>query len=201
MLTVHHLARSQSQRIVWLCEELELPYELVRYEREPSGQAPPEYRALSDFHTAPVITEDGLTLGESGAIVEYILRRHAGGRLLLGPEHPDFASFLFWFHFANGSFVPGLMLDHFAKPSDLPGFESRSARARRMIEARLGEAAHFAGDSFTAADIMMDLPRFLAGQDLAGRPNTAAYLARLHERPALRRALAKAEPDERQYPV
>lgn len=195
MLTVHHLARSQSERVVWLCEELDLPYELVRYERDASGQAPAAFRALSDFQTAPVITEGGLTLGESGAIVEYILRRHAGGRLLFGPEHPDFAAFLFWFHFANGSFVPGLMLEHFApEVAAAPG--SRNARARAMIEARLAEAPYFAGESFTAADIMMDLPCFLARKDLTDSPNTAAYLARLLERPALRRALAKAEPDE-----
>jgi glutathione S-transferase len=196
MLTVHHLAKSQSERIVWLCEELELPYDFVRYEREATGQAPADYRALSDFHTAPVITDGDLTLGESGAIVEYILRKHGGERLTAGPDDADFVDYLFWFHFANGSFVPGLMMDHFQQPTTIANFESRSARAARMIEARLGKVPFFAGDRFTAADIMMSLPRFYAGQDLADRPNTRAYLQQLYKRPALLRALDLAEPEQ-----
>lgn len=195
MLTVHHLAKSQSERIVWLCEELELPYDFVRYEREASGQAPADYRALSDFHTAPVIEDGRVKLGESAAIVEWIARRHGGEHLLVGPDEDEFADFLFWFHFANGSFVPGLMLDRFPQPTQIPNFESRSMRAAKMIEARLGEAEWFAGARFTAADIMMSLQRFYAGQDLSARPNTRAYLERLYKRPALLRALALAEPD------
>ena len=195
MLTVHHLAKSQSERVVWLCEEMQLPYNFVRYDRESSGQAPPDYRALSDFHTAPVIEDGSLKLGESGAIIEYITRKYGGEHLLAGPGDADFADFLFWFHFANGSFIPGLMMDHFAPPTQIANFESRSARAARMIEKRLGEATWFAGDRFTAADIMMCLQRFYADQDLTERPNTHAYLLRLHQRPALLRALALAEPD------
>jgi glutathione S-transferase len=196
MLTVHHLAKSQSERIVWLCEELELPYDFVRYEREPSGAAPAAYKALSPFGTAPVLQDGTLRLGESGAIVEYILRKYGGERLLAGPDEPEFADFLFWSQFANGSFVPGLMLDHFAPKDAPPNPESRSARAAALIEARLGEADYFAGARFTAADIMMCLPRFFAGHDLSDRPNTAAYLDRIRARPAWRRALAKAEPDQ-----
>lgn len=193
MITVHHLANSQSERIVWLCEELGLPYELIRYERTPEGAAPPEYKALSPFETAPVITDGDLVLGESGAIVEYLSRHHAGGALLLGPEHPEWTYFLFWFHFANGSYLPGLMMDHFAPPGTVPNPGSRSERAYRLIEARLGEATWFAGESFTAADVMMCLPRFALSRDLSVAPNTAAYLDRLRERPACRRAMAKAE--------
>lgn len=194
MLTVHHLAKSQSERIIWLCEELGLPYELIRYERDPAGGAPAEYKALSPFGTAPVITDGDLVLGESAAIVEYISRKYAGGALLLGPEHPEWTRFLFWFHFANGSYIPGLMMDHFAPPDTAPNPQSRSERAYRLIEARLGEATWFAGETFTAADVMMCLPRFAASRDLANAPNTAAYLARLNERPACRTAMAKAEP-------
>ena len=194
MLTIHHLARSQSERIIWLCEELALPYDLIRYERTPQGGAPAEYKALSPFGTAPVITDGDLVLGESAAIVEYIAHKYAGGALLLGPGHADWVQFLFWFHFANGSYIPGLMMDHFAPPGTAPNPESRSERAYRMIEARLGEATWFAGETFTAADVMMCLPRFAAGRDPAAAPNTAAYLARLAERPACRMAMSKAEP-------
>ena len=194
MLTVHHLARSQSERIVWLCEELGLAYELVRHARDPSGAAPPAYKALSPFGTAPVITDGDLVLGESGAIVEYILRRYGGSRLLPGPDQPEWSQFLFWFHFANGSYVPGLMMDHLAPAGAAPNPDRRSERAYRLIEVRLGQATWFAGDIFTSADVMMCLPRFAASRDLAGSPNIAAYLARVHARPAWRAALAKAEP-------
>lgn len=194
MITVHHLAHSQSERIVWLCEELGLPYELVRYERNAAGMAPAEYRALSPFGTAPVITDGDLTLGESGAIVEYLSRRHAGGALLLGPDHPEWTQFLFWFHFANGSFIPALMLDHFAAPGAAPDPDGRTARAFRLIEARLAAATWLAGETFSAADVMLCLPRFAQSRDLSGAPNIAAYLDRLHQRPACAAAMAKAEP-------
>lgn len=194
MITVHHLAHSQSERVVWLCEELGLPYELIRYERDASGMAPAEYRALSSFGTAPVITDGALILGESGAIVEYLSRKYARGALLLGPNHSEWTDFLFWFHFANGSFIPALMLAHFAAPDTAPDPDGRTARAFRLIEARLGEATWFAGETFTAADVMMCLPRFAMSRDLSGAPNTAAYLERLRQRPACRAAMAKAEP-------
>jgi glutathione S-transferase len=193
VITIHHLAVSQSERIIWLCEEIGLPYRLIRYERDASGGAPAEYKALSAFGTAPVITDGDLSLGESGAIVEYILRRYADGKLLLAPDHPEWVDFLFWFHFANGSFIPGLMIDYYTPKDAPPNPDSRSARAWRLIEQRLGEAPYFSGESFTAADIMMCLPRFAASRDLSSSPNTATYLARLNERPACRRAMDKAE--------
>src|SRR5689334_17661004 len=102
MLTVHHLGKSQSERIVWLCEELGIEYELKRYPRSPV-LAPPEYKALHPIGAAPVITDGDLVLAESGAIVEYILSRYANGRLALTYSHPDFAQYLYWFHFANGT--------------------------------------------------------------------------------------------------
>ena len=198
MLTVHHLAASQSERIVWLCEELELPYELARYERDPvTRQAPPEYKALHPFGTAPVITNGDLVLGESGAIVEYLCRR-SGSRLILGPEHADFTNFLYWFHFANGSMIPSLMLDVVAQnPAGASGraSESRTERALNMIETRLTGAMFFAGDEFTAADIMMCLMLVFARRDATPYPNVKTYLKRLAQRPARRRAMVKAEPD------
>lgn len=195
MITVHHLAHSQSERIVWLCEELGLPYRLIRYERDATGLAPAEYRALSSFGTAPVITDGELNLGESGAIVEYLSRKYAGGALLPGPGHPEWTDFLFWFHFANGSFIPALMLDHFAAPGTAPDPDGRSTRAFRLVEARLRQATWFAGETFSAADVMMCLPRFAMARDLSGAPYTSAYLDRVRQRPACAAAMAKAEPD------
>ena len=95
MLTVHHLGESQSERIVWLCDELGLDYDFIRYDREATGAAPPTYKALHPLGTAPIITDGPIALAESGAIVEYICRKHARGRLILGPNHPDFADYLF----------------------------------------------------------------------------------------------------------
>src|ERR671931_1622783 len=103
MLTVHHLGRSQSERIVWLCEELGLDYELKRYDRAPL-LAPPEYKALHPIGTAPVITDGKLVLGESGAIIEYLLAKYGKRRFARQFGHPEFANYLYWLHFANGSF-------------------------------------------------------------------------------------------------
>src|SRR5918912_3618440 len=107
MLTVHHLGRSQSERIVWLCEELALEYQLKRYERAPL-LAPPEYKALHPIGSAPVIVDGDVVLAESAAIVDYIVAKHGAGRLILRADDPGFASFLYWFHFANGTLQPGL---------------------------------------------------------------------------------------------
>lgn len=107
MLTVHHLGISQSERIVWLCEELSIPYQLVRYDRDPVTRlAPAEYKALHPFETAPVITDGTVVLSESGAIIEYIVARYGKGRLTVRPDAPNYADYLFWLHFANGSMMP-----------------------------------------------------------------------------------------------
>ncbi|MBW8752932.1 MAG: glutathione S-transferase [Sphingomonadales bacterium] len=189
MLTIHHLRKSVSDRVLWLCEELGVPYELKSYDREPSMAAPPEYKALSAFGTAPVIEDGELTLGESGAVVEYICMKHGGGRLVLGPDHPDYTDYLFWFHFANGSMVPAFMIEHVTNAAGIPAGPSptRGERVTEMIEARLGEAPHFAGDEFTAADVMMVLPRFAERLNLSALPNISAYLERVTARPAWKR--------------
>lgn len=189
MLTIHHLRKSVSDRVIWLCEELGLPYELKSYDREPSMAAPPEYKALTEFGTAPVIEDGGLMLGESGAIVEYICGKHGSDGLVLGPNHRDYADYLFWFHFANGSMVPAFMIEHITASAGIPAGPSptRGERVTQMIEARLGKADYFAGDAFTAADVMMVLPRFAERMDLSGLPNLRAYLERVTARPAWRR--------------
>lgn len=199
MLTVHHLGLSQSERIVWLCEELGIDYELVCYEREPSMAGPPAYKALHPVGTAPVITDGDLVLAETCAIVEYIARLYGGGRLILGPEHPDFANYLFWFHFANGSVLPAIMMDMIAKRAGQPPSSARTDIAFNLAEQRLGEAKFFAGEEFTAADIMMGFPltraRSVVARDISTLPNIRAYLQRIGERPAYRAAMAKAEPN------
>ncbi len=104
MLTVHHLGKSQSERIVWLCEELEIPYELKRYTRDAVTMlAPADYKALHPIGAAPVITDGDLVLAESGAIVDYIMAKYGKGRLTPSASDPGFAQFLYWFHFANGT--------------------------------------------------------------------------------------------------
>ena len=205
MLVVHHLGVSQSERIVWLCEELELPYELKRYDRvQGKGVAPPEYKALWPFGTAPVIQDGVVVLGESGAIVEYICGRYGRGRLTVAPGAANFAPYLFWFHFANGSFMPSSMM---ALTARLPGAEDnprnrvqleRYDRAFAMAEKRLGEVPYFAGSDFTAADIMMVFPlttmRMFGARDIAGFPNLLAYLQRIGACPAYQRAMKKGDP-------
>ena len=111
MLTVHHLGISQSERIVWLCEELEIPYRLLLYKRDPVTTLSPSYRALYPFGTSPVITDGDLVLGESGAIVEYLIARHGAGRLKVSAGMPNFVDYLYWFHFANSTLMPSLSLD------------------------------------------------------------------------------------------
>ena len=204
MLTVHHLGISQSDRIVWLCEELGIPYELKRYDRDPRTRlAPDDYRALTPFGTAPVITDGPLVLGESGAIVEYLIETHGGGRLAVHPGEPGYADYLFWFHFANGSLMPAAMIDMIAQLMAgenplLGALRERLDRAYDQIEARLGETPWLAGEAFTAADLICVFPlttmRLFAPRDLAPYPNIRAWLARVGERPAYRRAMEKGDP-------
>ncbi|MDH6590161.1 glutathione S-transferase [Variovorax sp. TBS-050B] len=206
MITIHHLGRSQSERIVWLCEELGLRYRLVRYERDPVTQlAPPALQAVHPLGAAPVIEDGGLKLAESAAIVEYIIARHGGGRLKLAAEHPDFAQFLYWFHFSNGNLQPAIGRAMFMDRAQLPAghpvqaaVQGRLARVVEAVETRLGEAPYLAGAAFTAADVMTVVSfttmRFFLPIDLGPRPNIRAYLQRIGERPAYRRAMAASDP-------
>jgi glutathione S-transferase len=116
--------------------------------------------------------------------------KRGGGRLVLGPDHADYADYLFWFHFANGSMVPAFMIEHVTQAAGIPAGPSptRGERVTAMIEARLGEAPYFAGEEFTAADVMLVLPRFAERIDLANLPNTRAYIERVSARPAWQRA-------------
>jgi glutathione S-transferase len=207
MLVVHHLGVSQSERVLWVCEELGLPYEMVRYDREASGAAPPAYKALHFYGTAPVIQDGDLVLGESGAIVEYLCRKYGNSRLIVEPSAPNFPQYLYWFHFANGTFLPGAMMAFVAPaPASGAGLTERDRlrrhrldRAFEMVEQRLGKVTYFAGAEFTAADIMMLYPlttmRLNVPHDISGSPNTLAYLQRISARPAFQRASRKGDPD------
>jgi glutathione S-transferase len=207
MLTVHHLGKSQSERIVWLCEELEIPYELKRYDRDPVTRlAPPEYKALHPIGAAPLITDGDLVLAESGAVIEYIVAKHGNGRLALAADHPDFAQFLYWFHFANGTLQPAMgrnmILSRLRLAEDNPillAMRGRLDLALGLVEARLGKVAYFAGREFTTADIMtvfsLTTMRLFLPFDLAPYPAILAYLQRIGKRASYRRAMRKGDPD------
>jgi glutathione S-transferase len=206
MIIVHHLGVSQSERIVWLFEELGIPYELKRYERDPAtGLAPAEYKSLHPMGIAPVITDGALVLAESGAIIEYVIAKYGNGRLAVSADKPNFADYLFWLHFANGTMMPsqmtgfiesllGVSSDHVV----LQALKARVDLAFALIEKQLGETPYFAGSEFTAADIIMGFPlmtmRAFVPRDLGPFPNLRNYLKRIGERPAYQRAMAAGDP-------
>jgi glutathione S-transferase len=203
MLTVHHLRNSQSERIVWLCEELGIPYELKLWSRrEDNMMAPDEYKALHPIQTAPIISDGDVSLGELGAIVEYICGRHADWKLCPRADDPDFAQHLFWFHFANGTFMTNAMMQLAVMmtggSADAGPGNDRSERAWAIIEEQLGKTDYFGGRQLTSADVMMAFGlttmRNFIGKELDEFPNLRAYLRRIGSRDAYQRAIAKAEP-------
>ena len=206
MLTVHHLGRSQSERIVWLCEELEIPYALQCYARDSVTMlAPPDYKALHAIGAAPVLSDGELVLAESGAVVEYIIAKYGGGRLALSPDHPDFAPYLYWFHFTNGTLQAqmgrNMILNRLNLAGDNPVLQAIRARVDRafdLVNARLRETEYLAGREFTSADIMivfsLTTMRYFLPYDLSRCPDILRYLARIGERPAYRNAMQKGDP-------
>ncbi|WP_439409498.1 glutathione S-transferase family protein [Bradyrhizobium sp. DASA03076] len=206
MLTVHHLGKSQSERIVWLCEELAIPYELKCYARDSVTMlAPPDYKALHPIGAAPVITDGDLVLAESGAVVDYIIAKYGNGRLVLRADDPHFAQFLYWFHFANGTLQAGMgrlmLLNRLKLTPDNPmlvAIRARVDRAFDLVDARMREAEYLAGSNFTTADIMtvftLTTMRYFQPYDLQRCPNVVEYLGRVSARPAYRRAMEKGDP-------
>lgn len=206
-IRIHHLKVSQSERIHWVCEELGLDYELVSYDRDATTRgAPDSYRALHPMGVAPVVEVDGHMLGESGAIVEYIVNKHGDGRLAVAPDAPNYADYLYWLHFANATLmaigmtdVVKLFLGVGEDENRLGVLDARKPRAYAMMEQRLGEVPYFAGDDLTAADILMFFPlttmRSFTGAALGNYPNISAYITRVGERPAYQRAMAKGDPE------
>ncbi|HEX7886722.1 MAG TPA: glutathione S-transferase [Phenylobacterium sp.] len=214
MLTVHHLNNSRSQRVLWLLEELGAPYEIVRYERDPTTMlAPPELKAVHPLGKSPVITEDGETVAETGAIVEYILERYGQGRLSPASNTSANRRMRYWLYYAEGSAMSPLLLKLvFSRlPSGAPALlrplvAGIAKRAQTSFvdpqlvahfnywEAELDKSEWFAGDDFSVADIMMSFPLEAAAERAAarvGRPKLAAFLKRIHVRPAYRRALER----------
>jgi glutathione S-transferase len=204
MLTIHHLGVSQSDRVVWLMEELNLPYRLKWYDRGADGLAPPEYLALHPAATAPVIEDDGRVLAESAVILEYISHRYGGGRLSVTPDQDSYPEYLYWMHFNNN--VQGLFFAKLAlgNKSDgdaarVAGFiERREDAYHRYLDRRLGESAYLAGPEFTCADIMVtfnltSLSRF-GGRTVDDLPNVLDYVARITKRPAYSKAMEIAGP-------
>jgi glutathione S-transferase len=218
VLTVHHLDNSRSQRILWLLEELGLDYEMRRYARNPLTKfAPPQLRAIHPLGKAPVITDGGNTVAESGAIIEYLLERYGNGRLIPAPGSPERLRYTYWLHFAEGSAMPPLLMQLVfdkIETAPMPFFVKPIARAisrnvktvliapnlerhLTFMEEALGASEWFAGAQFTAADIQMSFPveasRGRAGLD-GTRPRLMHFLERIHARPAYQRALAKGGP-------
>lgn len=206
MITIHHLNRSRSERIVWLMEELGLEYRLDLHRREATGAAPPAMRDIHPLGKAPVITDGDIVLAESGAIVEYIVHRYGGGRLAVDPHAREYAGYLYWLHFAEGSLMSLMLivltLSRIPEAKESPVRARALARMAKMLEFVDGKIAghdYFAGSQFTSADVMMvfaftTVRRFL-DYDLAPYANIRAYLKRIEARPAYRRAMEIAGPD------
>lgn len=214
MITVHHLNNSRSQRILWLLEELGLPYDIKRYQRDSkTSLAPPELLAVHPLGKSPVITEGELTLAESGAIIEYLVERHGKGGWVPPPGSPERIRYSYWMHFAEGSAMPPLVMKlvfnrienapmpFFAKPiaraiakKTKAGFiDPNVDRNATYVEAELGRSEWFAGSEFTAADIQMSFPveALVARGRNVDRPNMKRFLERIHARPAYKRALER----------
>jgi glutathione S-transferase len=218
MVTVHHLNNSRSQRVLWLLEELEVPYEVVRYERDAKTMlAPPALVAVHPLGKSPVITDGGVTVAESGAILEYLIERYGNGRLIPPAGTPERLRYTYWLHYAEGSAQPPLLLKLiFDRVASGPLPWPLSTMARKIastvqdgfiapqlkkhldfMELELEERTWFAGAEFTAADVQMSFP-LEAAKSRAGlndsRPKLIEFLRRIHARPAYQRALARGGP-------
>jgi glutathione S-transferase len=211
VITIYHLSTSRSERIVWLMEELGLPYRLEVFPREPSGAAPQPMKALHAIGKAPVIRDGDTVLAESGAIVEYIVQRHGAGRLAIRPEAPEYERYIYWMHFAEGSLMSlmliALVLSRVPEASASPVRTRILDRMKQMlafVDAELADRACFAGPEFTAADVMMLFPfttmRKFLEYDLAPYANIAAYVKRIEARPAYRNAMARVGEHLREDP-
>jgi len=203
MIIVHHLENSRSQRVLWLLEELGLPYEVRRYERDRKTMlAPPELKRVHRLGKSPVIEDDGRVVAETGAIVEYLIDK-ADGRLGPPAKREDRLRYRHFLHYAEGSMMPPLLAMLVVRRLGLLGRPARAPVQKMLdqhldwLETELAGRPWFAGDSFTAADVMMSFPleasRHRAGLD-ESRPNLIDWLERIHARPAYGAALRKGGP-------
>jgi glutathione S-transferase len=215
MLVVHHLNNSRSQRVLWLLEELGLPYEVKRYERDPKTMlAPPALLATHPLGKSPVIVDGDVTMAETGAIIEYLVDKYGGGRLIPPAGSRERLRYTYWLHYAEGSAMTPLLFKLvFDRIAANPAPWPISTIARRIaatvtesfiapnltrhldyIEAELGSQPWFAGAQFTAGDVQMSFPLEIAVSRAglnASRPNLMAFLERIHTRDAYKRALER----------
>jgi glutathione S-transferase len=215
MVVVHHLNNSRSQRVLWLLEELGVPYEIVRYERDAKTMlAPPSLLAIHPLGKSPVIVDGDVTMAESGAIIEYLVGKYGDGRLIPAAGTAQRLRYTYWLHYAEGSAMTPLLFKLvFDRIATNPAPWPISAISRRIaatvtnafiapnlnrhldyIEAELGAHAWFAGDQFTAADVQMSFPLEIAVTRAglnASRPKSMAFLERIHARDAYKSALER----------
>jgi len=218
MITVHHLNNSRSQRILWLLEELGVPYEIRHYQRNSDTmRAPPELKSVHPLGKSPVVTDGDITVAETGAIIEYLLDTYGEGRLRPAAGTEEWRRYNYWMHFAEGTLMPPLVMrlifDRLAA-APMPWFARPIARGLvakvresyidpantshfDYLEAELARSEWFAGAEFSAADVQMSFP-LEAGSVRIGlgptRARTAAFLERIHSRAAYRRALERGGP-------
>lgn len=203
MLTVYHLRRSRSDRILWLLEELGLDYAMETFDRDPTFRAPAAMKKIHPLGKSPIIRDGDVVLPESGAIVDYIVTRHGGGRL--APRHgdPAWPRYVFWLHFVEGSLMSALVAHLLVTSGMVPGVEpgelgpmlkGELARIVQWVDADITERAFAAGDEFTAADVMLasGLEAAKARGHLDGTSHLVPYLERMTARPAYQRAVQKA---------
>ena len=208
MITIHHLGISQSDRVVWLMEELGLPYELKWYDRGADFLAPPEYRALHPVGTSPIIVDGDLVMAESTAIVEYLSRRYGEGRLSVPQESPEYPHYLFWMQFNNNLqsmlFIKMAVQSMGVELTDnnliMTTTQRREDGIYSALEQRLGASDYLGGPVFSCADIMsmfnLTSLAMLGARTIDGAmPNTKAYLDRVTARPAYKKAMAIAGPE------
>jgi len=203
MIKVHHLNNSRSQRILWLLEELGIDYEIINYQRDPvTRQAPASLKAVHPLGKSPVITDEDLVIAESGAIIEYIVRKYGNGRLAPATDSPDYIKYLQWMHFAEGSaMLPLLLALYVGRLGDAgaplkPRITSEIDNHLHYMDAELARNDYLLGASLTAADIQVSFvveaadARNLLDQYV----NLSHYAERMHARPAYIRALERGGP-------
>ncbi len=198
MITVHHLNNSRSQRILWLLEELGLPYQIKRYQRDPkTNLAPPELKAINPLGKSPVIEDGDLVLIESAAIIDYLIRRHGQGRLQPDPATATYDKYVQWLHFAEGSAMLPLMLNLYvgrlgeAGAPLHPRIESELANYLGYLNDVLADTPYLLGDELSGADIQMSFIGEIAKAQgkLQAYPNLTAWVQRFQARPAYRKAV------------
>jgi glutathione S-transferase len=200
MLTLHHLNDSRSQRILWLLEELGVPYEMKRYQRDGKTRlAPPELADIHPLGKSPVITDGSLRIAESGAIVDYIIRSYGKGTMMPAMGTPDYEAYSEWLHYAEGSAMLPLMLNLYvsrlkeAGQPLHPRIESEIANHLGYVDGALKGKEFFVGNTLTGADIQMSFVAEMAKvfDKLTPYPNLGSWLVRMHARPAFQRGIEK----------